>query len=139
MQMAAGFNRRNGAASISHQRDRTSATAGAAGAPWRGIATAVQAVGRVITGRQVREPRTLLGILRAKFAEKLGVPHTVEKLAEMTDGNSTITIDRARQIRRALERIGVEICAGVDGAPGVRLRKVESQQQPDTVREGATV
>ena len=82
----------------------------------------------MITGRQVREARTLLRIPRAKFAEKLGVPHTVVKLVEMTDDDSTITVDRARQIRRALDRIGVEICTKVDGGTEVRLRMPGSQQ-----------
>ena len=77
----------------------------------------------MITGRQVREARILLGMPRAKFAEKLGVPHTIVKLAEMTDGDSPITIDRARQIRQSLERIGVEIFTGDDGTPSVRLRR----------------
>ena len=79
----------------------------------------------IITGRQIREARTLLGFPRAKFAAKLGVPHTIVKLAEMTDGDSSITVDRAKQIRRALDKIGVEICAGDDGSSSVRLRRAD--------------
>ena len=81
----------------------------------------------MITGRQMREARTLLGMQRAKFAEKLGVPHTVLRLAEMTDGDSAITVDRARQILRALGRMGVEIYTGVDGRPSVRLRRADPE------------
>ncbi len=63
----------------------------------------------MLTGKQIREARALLGLQRSKFAEKAGVPHTILKLAEMTDGECPITLERARQIRRAIETAGIEL------------------------------
>ncbi len=63
----------------------------------------------MITGKQVREARALMGLQRSKFAEKAGVPHLIVKLAETTDGESPVTLDRARQIRRAIEAAGIEL------------------------------
>ncbi len=63
----------------------------------------------MLTGKQIREARALLGLQRSKFAEKAGVPHKILKLAEMTDGECLITLERARQIRRAIETAGIEL------------------------------
>lgn len=75
----------------------------------------------MITGRQIREARALMGLQRSKFAEKAGVPHAILKLAEMTDGECPVTVDRARQIRRAIEAAGIEFY-GEGGDAGVRRR-----------------
>ena len=75
----------------------------------------------MITGKQIREARALMGLQRSKFAEKAGVPHAILKLAEMTDGECPVQIERARQIRRAIEAAGLELYG--DGAEaGVRRR-----------------
>ena len=63
----------------------------------------------MLTGKQIREARALLGLQRSKLAEKAGVSHTILKLAEMTDGECPITLERARQIRRAIETAGIEL------------------------------
>ena len=63
----------------------------------------------MITGKQIREARALMGLQRSKFAEKAGVPHAILKLAEMTDGECPVTLERARQIRRAIENAGIEL------------------------------
>ena len=68
-----------------------------------------QTVGRMITGKQIRQARALMGLQRSKFAEKAGVPHVIVKLAEMTDDECPVTLDRARQIRRAIEAAGIEL------------------------------
>jgi ribosome-binding protein aMBF1 (putative translation factor) len=75
----------------------------------------------MLTGKQVREARALLGLQRSKFAEKVGVPHAILKLAEMTDGDCPITLERARQIRRAIETAGIELYDEGDDA-GARRR-----------------
>lgn len=75
----------------------------------------------MITGKQIREARALLGLQRSKFAEKAGVPYAILKLAETTDGECPVQLARASQIRRALEAAGIELFGeGVDA--GVRLR-----------------
>ncbi len=76
----------------------------------------------MLTGKQVREARALLGLQRSKFAEKVGVPHAILKLAEMTDGECPITLERARQIRRAIETAGIELYDEGDDA-GARRRE----------------
>ena len=63
----------------------------------------------MITGKQIREARALMGLQRSKFAEKAGVPHVIVKLAEMTDDECPVTLDRARQIRRAIVAAGIEL------------------------------
>lgn len=73
----------------------------------------------MITGKQIREARALMGLQRSKFAEKAGVPHAIVKLAEMTDGECPVTFDRARQIRRAIEAAGIEFY-GEGADSGVR-------------------
>jgi transcriptional regulator with XRE-family HTH domain len=75
----------------------------------------------MITGKQIREARALMGLQRSKFAEKAGVPHAIVKLAEMSDDDCPVTLDRARQIRRAIEAAGLELFGeGVEA--GVRRR-----------------
>ena len=75
----------------------------------------------MLTGKQIREARALLALQRSKFAEKAGVPHAILKLAEMTEGECPITIERARKIRRAIEAAGIELFDEA-GATGARRR-----------------
>lgn len=75
----------------------------------------------MITGKQIREARALMGLQRSKFAEKAGVPHVIVKLAEMTDDECPVTLDRARQIRRAIEAAGIELY-GEGAEAGARRR-----------------
>ena len=75
----------------------------------------------MLTGKQIREARALLGLQRSKFAERAGVPHAILKLAEMTDGECPVQLDRARQIRRAIEGAGLELY-GEGAEAGVRRR-----------------
>lgn len=75
----------------------------------------------MITGKQLREARALMGLQRSKFAEKAGVPHAIVKLAEMSDGECPVTLDRARQIRRAVEAAGIELF-GEGSEAGARRR-----------------
>ena len=75
----------------------------------------------MITGKQIREARALLGLQRSKFAEKAGVSHAILRLAEMTDGECPVQLDRVRQIRRAFEAAGLEFF-GEGSAAGVRRR-----------------
>ena len=81
---------------------------------------------RMITGKQIREARGLMGLQRSKFAEKAGVPHAILKLAEMTDGECPVQLDRVRQIRRAIEAAGLELF-GEGSEAGVRRRAMPSE------------
>ncbi len=84
----------------------------------------------MITGKQVREARALMGLQRSKFAEKAGVPHLIVKLAEMTDGECAVTVQRERQIRRAIEAAGIELY-GEGTAAGARRRGIPAERPHD--------
>ena len=84
----------------------------------------------MITGKQVREARALMGLQRSKFAEKVGVPHAIVKLAELNDGESAVTVQRARQIRRAIEAAGIELYGEGDAA-GARRRDTVVEAPPE--------
>ena len=75
----------------------------------------------MITGKQIREARALMGLQRSKFAEKAGISHAILKLAERTDGECPVQLDRVRQIRRAIEAAGLELF-GEGMEAGVRRR-----------------
>ena len=85
----------------------------------------------MITGKQVREARALMGLQRSKFAEKAGVPHVIVKLAEMTDGECAVTVQRARQIRKAIEAAGIEFY-GEGADAGVRRRGSHADDPRDS-------
>ncbi|MGI3902628.1 MAG: hypothetical protein ACRYGP_20780 [Janthinobacterium lividum] len=85
----------------------------------------------MITGKQIREARALMGLQRSKFAEKAGVPHAIVRLAEMSDDDCPVTLDRARQIRRAIEAAGIELF-GEGAAAGVRRRAPPTDRAEDT-------
>ena len=53
------------------------------------------------------------------------MPHAILKLAEMTEGECPITIERARKIRRAIEAAGIELFDEA-GATGARRRSSPS-------------
>lgn len=73
----------------------------------------------MLTGRQLKGARALLGIPRSKLAERMSIPRLTVKIAESSDGECPITIARARQIQGYLERQGIEF-PGEDGAPAAR-------------------
>ena len=74
----------------------------------------------MITGRQIREARDLLGWTITALATRANLPraHFVESRGRDEDGG--ITIAQARKVKRALEAAGVEFTNG--DQPGVRLR-----------------
>ena len=83
----------------------------------------------MITGKQIREARALMGLQRSKFAERAGISHTILKLAEMTDGECPVQLDRVRQIRRAIEAAGLELF-GEGNEAGVRRRAAPIEDGP---------
>ena len=72
----------------------------------------------MLTGRQIREARELLGLAPSKFATKTGTVTTLTvNRAEADDHSPPIAETHMKAIRRTLERLGVEFTAD-----GVRLR-----------------
>ena len=78
----------------------------------------------MITGRQIREARALLGLQRSALAarSKIVTTATITR-AESVDGEPPITTAQAAAIQQALERAGVEFISDTAGEAGVRVRK----------------
>ena len=80
----------------------------------------------MITGRQILEARSLLGLSRSDLATELSILSAPSlKRIEMFDELPLSAHKHAEEIHRALERAGVEFFTGHDGSPGVRLREGE--------------
>ena len=77
-----------------------------------------------ITGRQIREARTLLGLQRNEIAAKAKVLTTATIVrAEKVDDEPPITVAQATAIQQAFEAAGIDFIIDNNGAAGVRLRK----------------
>ena len=63
----------------------------------------------MLTGRQLKAARTLLGLQRSKLAERMGIPHIIIKFAESVDDECPITVARARQVQIYIEAQGIEL------------------------------
>ena len=64
----------------------------------------------LLTGRQIREARALLGLNRSKFAHLVRTVSTATIVrAESVDGQPQITASQAEAITRALDRVGIVI------------------------------
>ena len=78
----------------------------------------------MITGRQIREARALLGLQRNEIAAKAKFLTTATiARAETVDGEPPITIAQATAIQQAFEAAGIDFIIDNDGVAGVRLRK----------------
>ena len=77
----------------------------------------------MITGRQIREARALLGLSRSALAAKVKVVTAATIVrAESVDGKLPITAAQAAVIQEALERADVEFTSD---PPSARLREAE--------------
>ena len=77
----------------------------------------------MVTGRQIREARAVLGLTRSALAARVrGVTTATIMRAELIDGEPSITTAQADAIKEALERAGVEFTSD---PPSVRLRKAQ--------------
>ncbi len=74
----------------------------------------------MLTGRQLKAARLLLGLPRSKLAERMSIPSTIIRIAESVDGECPITVARARQVQTYLERQGIEFMP-VDAEQAARL------------------
>ena len=79
----------------------------------------------MITGRQIRDARKLLGWSRVRFSEATSITQGLVAAVESADGSAWLSEDQESAIRRALEAAGVEFVFEDDEGPGVRLRKVD--------------
>ena len=80
----------------------------------------------MITGRQIREARALLGLQRSELAAKVRLIATATVTrAELVDGEPPITVAQAAAIRAFFEAAGIEFVAN-HGSTGARLRKGEA-------------
>jgi transcriptional regulator with XRE-family HTH domain len=78
----------------------------------------------MITGRQIREARALLGLQRNLLATRAKIVTTATiARAESVDDAAPITIAQAAAIQRALEAAGIDFILDNDGVAGVCLRK----------------
>ncbi len=75
----------------------------------------------MLTGRQLRTARNLLGLQRSKLAERMRVPTRLVKIAESIDDECNVTLSRAGRIRTYLENQGIEFLP-LGSEPAARLR-----------------
>lgn len=72
----------------------------------------------MLTGRQIREARALLGLNRSQLALKVGrITTRVLLRAEENESEPMLSPEQDVAVRRTLERMGIEIRPG-----GLRLR-----------------
>lgn len=74
----------------------------------------------MLTGRQIRQARQLLGLNRSRLARKVGRISTLAiARAEEAGDEPTLNPEQAAAVRQTLERLGIEF---TDEPPGIRLR-----------------
>jgi predicted transcriptional regulator len=76
---------------------------------------------RLITGRQLKAARALLGWEQTDLAKKSGVGISTIRRMEAFAGEIGARTGTLSLVQRALERAGIEFLD--DGSPGARLRK----------------
>jgi len=77
----------------------------------------------LVTTRQVKAARALLGWSQADLASRSGISEPTVARLESTDGEFGGREATAGKIRHAIEAAGVEFIDENGGGPGVRLRK----------------
>jgi hypothetical protein len=79
----------------------------------------------VLTGRQIRAARGLLGISAEKLSEVSRVGISTVWRAEKADGPVRMTAANEHALRSVLEQAGVEFIAENGGGAGVRMKTPE--------------
>ena len=77
----------------------------------------------MITIRQVKAARALLGWSQADLAQRSGVSEPTIARLESAQGELGGREGTGKKIRRAIEAAGIEFIDENGGGPGVRLRK----------------
>jgi hypothetical protein len=80
-----------------------------------------------LSGAQIRAARALVRWSAADLADASSLGANTVRRAEVSDGETSMTIANDQAIRRALEAAGVEFIDENGGGPGVRLRKPTRQ------------
>jgi hypothetical protein len=80
-----------------------------------------------LSGAQIRAARALVRWSAAELADASALGANTVRRAEVSDGETSLTIANDQAIRRALEAAGVEFIDENGGGPGVRLRKPTRQ------------
>jgi ribosome-binding protein aMBF1 (putative translation factor) len=76
-----------------------------------------------LSGAQIRAARALLSWSAAELAQASSLGANTIRRAEVSDGDTSLTMANDQTIRRALEAAGVEFIDENGGGVGVRLRK----------------
>jgi hypothetical protein len=76
-----------------------------------------------LTSAQIRAARALVRWRAQDLARESSVGVATIRRAELTDGETSMTVANDLAVRRALEAAGVEFIDDNGGGPGVRLRK----------------
>jgi hypothetical protein len=76
-----------------------------------------------LSGAQIRAGRSLIRWSAAELAKASALGANTIRRAEVSDGETSLTLANDQAIRRALEAAGVEFIDENGGGPGVRLRK----------------
>ncbi len=76
-----------------------------------------------LTSHQIRAARALLRWRAEDLAGASGVGVATIRRAELSDGETSMTVPNDMAIRHAMETAGVEFFEENGGGPGVRLRK----------------
>jgi transcriptional regulator with XRE-family HTH domain len=79
--------------------------------------------GQLVTTRQIKAARALLGWSQAVLAQRSGVSEPTIARLESVDGELGGREDTSDRIRTAIEAAGVEFIEENGGGLGVRLRK----------------
>ena len=76
-----------------------------------------------LSGAQIRAGRSLIRWSAAELARASALGANTIRRAEVTDGETSLTLANDQAIRRALEVAGVEFIDENGGGAGVRLRR----------------
>src|SRR2546430_11835243 len=83
-----------------------------------------------LTSAQLRAGRALIRWSAEDLARASAVGLTTIRRAELTDGETSMTVANDLAVRRALEAAGVEFIDENGGGPGVRLRQRRRPKPP---------
>jgi transcriptional regulator with XRE-family HTH domain len=83
----------------------------------------------LISTRQVKAARVLLGWTQADLASRSGISEPTVARLESVDGPFGGRAGTADKIRTALENAGIEFINENGGGPGVRLRKRQAKKR----------
>ena len=76
-----------------------------------------------LSGAQIRAGRSLIRWSAAELAKASALGANTIRRAEVSDGETSLTLANDQAIRRALEAAGVEFIDENGGGAGVRLRR----------------